>query len=154
MKLLLQRYALITASLGVLFASGIAAGYQWGRSQAAPAGAMTLSPQANGEITPEQWAENVAAALQKDLGLTAVQMEQARRGMAEPSRLIFEEKHRASLKIHLRLLETHDILARAVDLSDRQKSVLKHRRELLRKHIIDKFRDLIGDNPDPILTAL
>lgn len=149
MKRFLKRYGLLTLSLGVLFAGGIAAGYRWG--QVRPVN-VTAKPAP--ETTPEQWGENAAAALQKDLGLTEAQTENVRRSMSGPSQEIFAERHRANLKIHLRLLEVHDTLARDVDLSEKQKAVLKLRREQLRKLILEKFRDLLGDKPDPILSHL
>jgi hypothetical protein len=120
-KSILQRYGLITVSLGVLFASGLAAGYQWGRRGApAPVAEVSTAPEAT-PLTAAQWGENAAAALQKDLSLSDAQTDSVRRVLAEPSRLIFEEKHRGNLKIHLRLLEAHDTLSANAGLSDRQK---------------------------------
>ena len=152
MRSFFQRYGLITVSLGVLFASGLAAGYQWGRHAApVPAFPFTSAPEATA-FNAAQWGENAAAALQRDLSLTDGQTEAVRRALAEPSRLIFEEKHRGNLKIHLRLLEAHDTLSANADLSDKQKALLKTRREQLKQHILDKFHDIIGDKPDPILS--
>ncbi|HEX2750853.1 MAG TPA: hypothetical protein VHM91_22800 [Verrucomicrobiales bacterium] len=154
MKSFLQRYGIITVSLGVLFASGLAAGYQWGRHSAAvPAADLSSVPDST-RLSPAQWSENAAAALQKDLDLSQAQTDSVRRVLAEPSRRIFEEKHRGNLKIHLRLLEAHDILSASAGLSESQKTRLKVRREQLRLHILEKFHDLIGDKPDPILGAL
>ena len=152
MKRFLKKYGVIAGSLAVLFASGIAAGYKWGRTGGPSSQAVTTT--GHTETTPEQWRENAAAALQNDLGLTDGQTDSIRRSLVAPSQGIFEERHKANLKIHLRLLEVHDTLARDVDLSDKQKALLKHRRDQLRGLIREKFRDLIGDNPDPILSTL
>lgn len=152
MKRFLHRYGLITVCLGALFASGIAAGFRWGqhhtvRRTAAPA-------MDNPELTPWQWGENAVAALQKDLDLSPEQADKVRGSIAGPARQIFEEKQRGNLKVHLRLLEAHDTLARDAGLTDKQKTLLKLRREQLRKHILDKFKDIVGAQPDPILSGL
>jgi hypothetical protein len=148
-----QRYGLLTASLVILFASGVFTGIQWVRRTFEPAGNQPPSSIA-GPVSVTQWGENAAAALQKDLGLTEVQVESVRRTLGDASRLIFEEKQRGNFKIHLRLLEAHDTLAANGDLSDKQKALLKARREQLRRHILEKFRDVIGEHPDPVLSAL
>ncbi len=154
MKRFIKRYWAITLSLTVLFGSGIAAGFRWGQHQGTgPAGVEPAAP-GTPELTPEQWAENAAAALQKDLGLNAGQADRVRESIAGPSREIFSEKHRANMKIHLRLLEAHDRLANDVDLTDKQKALLRVRREQLRNVIREKFRDLLGDKPDPLLSDL
>jgi hypothetical protein len=147
-----RRYGAIAASLIVLFASGIAAGFRWGQSKSA----RLPSSHSNGaaELTPDQWSENAAAALQSDLDLTPEQTDKIRRSIAGPARQIFEEKHRGNLKIHLRLLEAHDTLARDVELSEKQRNLLKLRREQLKQHILEKFRDLIGDKQDAVLSDL
>ncbi len=157
MKFFLQRYGTLTLGLSVLFASGVAAGYQWGirKSPERPVVETVALPSV--ELTPRaasNWSENAALALQRDLGLTEAQTETVRRNLTEPYRLIMEEKHRGNLKIHLRLLEAHDTLSANAGLTDKQKTLLKARREQLRLHILDKFRDLIGDKPDPILGSL
>ena len=111
----IQRYGAIAASLIVLFASGIAAGFRWGQHRTA----ARISDDAQAtvpEATPEQWAESAVEALRKDLGLNGEQTEKVRRSIAGPSREILGERHRANLKIHLRLLEVHDTLARDVEL--------------------------------------
>ncbi len=152
-KHFIHRYGLITVCLGVLFASGIAAGFRWGQHQTVRQAAdvpATDTP----DLTPEQWGENAAAALQKDLDLSAEQTDKGRGSIAGPARQIFEEKQRGNLKIHLRLLEAHDILTRDVGLTDKQKALLKIRREQLRLHILDKFKSILGDQPDPILSGL
>ena len=150
-KRFLHRYGLITVCLGVLFASGIAAGYRWGQHHTARAVVpATDSP----DLTPEQWGENAAAALQKDLDLSAEQTDNVRGSIAGPARQIFEEKQRGNLKIHLRLLEAHDTLARDAGLTDKQKALLKVRREQLREHIIEKFKSILGDQQEPILSGL
>lgn len=153
MKRFLQRYGILILSLGALFASGIAAGYRWGAVETARTVAPFETPPGR-EASPEQWTENAAAALQKDLSLDDAQTDKIRQSIAGPSREIFEEKHRANLKIHLRLLEAHDKLARDVELSSKQQALLKLRREQLRKLILEKFRDLIGDKPDAVLSNL
>lgn len=153
MKSFLQRYGLITVSLGVLFASGLAVGYQWERRSApVPVAGLSRAPETS-PLTSAQWGENAAVALQEDLHLTDAQTDSVRHALSEPSRLIFEEKHRGNLKIHLRLLQAHDTLAAGTDLTEKQKALLKVRREQLRLHILEKFRDLIGDKPDPILST-
>ncbi len=153
MKRFLHRYGLITICLGVLFASGIAAGFRWGQHHTAEQTSNT-PPADSPEMTPEQWGENAAAALQKDLGLSAEQTDKVRGSIAWPARQIFEEKHRGSLKVHLRLLEAHDTLARDAGLTGKQAALLKVRREQLRLHILEKFKSLLGDQPDPILSGL
>ena len=153
MKHFLHRYGLITVCLSVLFASGIVAGFRWGQRHTV--NRTTLAPAMDSpDLTPEQWGENAAAALQKDLDLTVEQTDKIRSSIAGPARRIFEEKHRGSLKIHLRLLEAHDTLTRDAGLTDKQKNLLKIRREQLRQHILEKFKNLIGDQPDPILSGL
>jgi hypothetical protein len=148
----LQRYGLLTVSLGLLFASGLYTGFQWGR-HSAPETVAGLSPGSESTpLTAAQWGENAASALQRDLGLTPAQTESVRRTLAGPSKEIFEEKHQGNFKIHLRLLEAHDTLAANADLTDKQKAILKTRREQLRQHILQKFRDIIGEKPDPILS--
>jgi len=148
----LKRYGLITGSLAVLFGSGIAAGYRWGRSGGPSDRGLTSNGHA--EATPEQWSESAAVALQRDLGLTDGQTDSIRRSLGGPSQQIFDDRRKANLKIHLRLLELHDNLAREMDLSDKQKTILLRRREQLRDLIMEKFRDLIGDKPDSILSGL
>lgn len=154
MKRFIHRYGILLLSLTVLFASGIAAGYRWG-AVSGPAGPAGM-PQAVAAVepTPEQWSENAAAALQKDLGLSEAQTDLVRQVMAGPGREIFEEKHRASLKIHLRLLEVHDTLASSVELTPGQKATLQRRREQLRKLIMEKFRDLLGGQSGVTLPPL
>ncbi len=153
MKQFLHRYGLITVCLGVLFASGIVAGFRWGQHHTVSQTTVAPIPDTP-ELTPEQWGENAAAALQKDLDLTVEQTDKIRGSIAGPARRIFEEKHRGSLKIHLRLLEAHDTLTRDAGLTDKQMNRLKVRREQLRQHILEKFKALIGDQPDPILSGL
>ncbi len=153
MKYYLKRYGPITASLAVLFGSGVAAGYRWGKHSAAaqdnvPAVKESAEPGAG------QWIENTALALQKDFDLTPEQTDSVRRAIAGPARAIFEDKRQATFKIHLRLLEAHDTLAREAGLSDPQKARLKLRRDQLRQHIIEKFKDIIGDQPPPALSGL
>ena len=152
MKRFLHRYGLITVCLGVLFASGIAAGFRWGQHHTVSQ--ASTPPPDSPELTPEQWGENAAAALQKDLDLSTEQTDRVRGSIAGPARQIFEEKNRGNLKIHLRLLEAHDTLGRDAGLTDKQKNLLKVRREQLRQHILDKFKSLLGDQPDPILSGL
>jgi len=149
----LKRYGPVTASLAVLFGSGLAAGYRWGQRSAEgerPVPAIKESA----EASADQWIENAAAALQKDLVLNDDQMNRVRSAISGPAQGIFAEKRQASFKIHLRLLEAHDTLAREAGLTEQQQKLLKIRREQLRRHILDKFKDIIGDKPDPLLSAL
>jgi len=150
----LKRYGLITVSLAALFASGLAAGYRWGSLSSAGKSVAPVVVKEAAESTPDQWIENAALALQKDLGLNDSQALQVRSAIAGPAIGIFTEKRQANFKIHLRLLEAHDTLARDAGLTGPQKAMLKARREQLRRHILDKFKDIIGDKPDPLLSAL
>lgn len=157
MKYYLKRYGLITCSLLVLFGSGIAAGYRLAMHHGAaaagssgPAGGLREA----GGVSPDQWIENTALALQKDLGLDEAQALKVRSAIATPAMGIFAEKQQANFKIHLRLLQVHDTLAQEAGLTEEQQSLLKTRREQLRRHILEKFKDLIGDKPDPLLSNL
>ena len=153
MNIRLHQRLLIPGCLTLLFASGIAAGYFWGRHT--PERVIAEKARAQAEaLTPEQWAENAAAALQKDLALTEAQTDSIRRGMAGPSREIFGEKRMADFKIHLRLLGVHDDLGRDANLTEPQKATLKQRREQLRRHILEKFKDLANPQTDPLLSNL
>jgi len=149
----LKRYGPITASLAVLFASGLAAGYRWGKHSAA---AQTTVPPVveAAERGAGQWIENAALALQKDFDLSPEQTGRVRTAIAGPARAIFEDQRQAGFKIHLRLLEAHDTLAREAGLTEPQKARLQVRREQLRRHIIQKFQDIIGDQPPPVLGGL
>ena len=153
MNFYLKRYGPITLSLGVLFASGVAAGYRWGQASARQTVAPVVVKEA-AETTPDQWIENAALALQKDLGLNESQSLAVRSAIAGPALGIFTEKRQANLKIHLRLLEVHDTLARDAGLTGPQKAMLKARREQLRRQILEKFKDIIGEKPDPLLSTL
>ncbi len=153
MKRFLHRYGLITVCLGVLFASGLTAGFRWGQHQAVRL-ATAVPAMDTPDLTPEQWGENAAAALQKDLDLSPEQTDNVRGSIAGPARQIFEEKQRGNLRIHLRLLEVHDTFASDIALTDKQKALLKLRREQLRQHIIEKFKSILGDQPEPILSGL
>jgi hypothetical protein len=152
-KYCLKRYGPLTASLVVLFASGLAAGYRWGRHSVASASSVPFIVETV-EVSADQWIENAASALQKDLALSDDQIGRVRSAMAAPAQGMFTEKRQASFKIHLRLLEAHDTLAREAGLSDKQVALLKVRREQLRRHIVEKFQDIIGNNPHPVLSAL
>ena len=152
MNYYLKRYGPLTASLAVLFASGVAAGYRWGQ-RAAP-GPTQPPVVAATEPTAAQWIENTAAALEKDFALTAEQTEKVRTSIAGPARGIFEDKRQTGFKIHLRLLEVHDTLVRDAGLTDSQKALLKIRREQLRQYILTTFKDIIGDHPHPVLSGL
>jgi mannose-6-phosphate isomerase class I len=148
----LHQRLLIPGCLTLLFVSGLAAGYFWGRQT--PEVVLAEKGKAQTEsLTAEQWAGNAAAALQKDLGLSHGQRESVRRGMAEPAREIFGERRMADFKIHLRLLGVHDDLARDAGLSDEQKATLRQRREQLRRHILEKFKDLASAHTDPVLSV-
>jgi hypothetical protein len=149
----LKRYGPITVSLAVLFASGLAAGYRWGRLSV-PASPVTPVVVEASEPGAVQWIENAALALQKDFDLTPDQTDRVRTAIAGPARAIFEDKREAGFKIHLRLLEAHDTLEREAGLTEPQKARLKARREQLRQHILDKFKDIIGDQPPPALGGL
>jgi hypothetical protein len=152
-KYYLKRYGPITVSLAVLFASGLAAGYRWGRLSV-PASPLTPVVVETSEPGALQWIENAALALQKDFDLTPEQTDRVRTAIAGPARAIFEDRRQAGFKIHLRLLEAHDTLAREAGLSEPQKARLQVRREQLRQHILDKFKDIIGDQPPPALGGL
>lgn len=153
MNYYLKRYGPLTASLAVLFASGLAAGYRWGQHTVI---AQTAMPQIteSSETTPSHWIENAAAALQKDLELTPEQTDRVRTAIAAPAAGMFQENRQARFKIHLRLLEAHDTLSRDAGLTEQQQALLKVRREQLRQHIIEKFKDIIGNTPLPALSGL
>ncbi len=153
MKRLIQRYGLLVCSLGLLFASGIAAGYRWGTLSREKDG-VQAAPAAAAETTPEQWSENAAAALKRDLGLDEAQTEKIRGALAGPALEIFEDKHQANLKIDLRLLDVHGKLQNDAILNEKQKARLKLRREQLLKLIHEKFRDFLEEHPEPALSEL
>jgi len=152
-KYYLKRYGPITASLAVLFASGVAAGYRLGQRSAVSHPSPTTVKETT-EPSADQWIASTAAALGKDLELTAGQTSRVRDALAGPANRIFTDKRHASFEIHLRLLEAHDTLSRDAGLDDRQQARLKVRREQLRQHILRNFKDIIGDNPSPALSGL
>ena len=153
MNIRLHQRLLIPGCLTLLFASGIAAGYYWGRQT--PGAVIAEMARAQAEsLSSEQWAENAAAALQKDLGLSTDQADSVRRGMAGPAREIFGEKRMTDFKIHLRLLGVHDDLGRDANLNGEQKAMLKARRDQLRRDILEKFKDLANPQSDPLLSNL
>ena len=153
MNYYLKRYGPLTASLAVLFASGLAAGYRWGQRNAAGLPRPPVVTETS-EPSPEKWIESAAAALQKDLALTEEQAGRVRTAIAAPAARMFQENRQARFEIHLRLLEAHDTLAREAGLTGTQQARLKVRREQLRQHIIEKFKDIIGANPNPVLSGL
>lgn len=151
MKYHLKRYGLITVSLAALFASGLAAGYRLGLNSGTAKAPVAVKQAA--ESTPDQWIENTALALQKDLGLDESQVLKVRNAVTGPAMGIYSDKRQANFKIHLRLLEVHDTLARETGLTGKQQALLKVRREQLRRHILEKFKDIIGEKPDPLLSS-
>ena len=157
MKYYLKRYGPITCSLLVLFGSGLAAGYRlaihYGAAGPVAAGKGT-EVRETAEVSPDQWIENAAHSLEKDLSLDESQSLKVRSAIAAPALGIFAEKRQANFKIHLRLLQVHDTLAQEAGLTEKQQAILKTRREQLRVHIIEKFKDIIGDKPDPLLSNL
>lgn len=146
-------YPLLALVLGGLFAAGGTMGYYIGKNQTAgPLPGLSESdagPGAN-RASAAEWAEAACTRLTGDLGLTEVQTGKIRPLLSHTSELVFLERDRALLQMHLRLLEVHDLLAKDGTLSAPQKNRLARSRAKLKDSILSRFAAILRSNTGAI----